>query len=46
MTSNEHQVQSPQMTDLIDVERTICDAQLRAFKQVLDVCFPTPGGSE
>jgi len=46
MTSNELEVVSPQMQNLLETEMTICDAQLRAFKQVLDVCFPTPGGSE
>ncbi len=46
MTSNEPEVVSPQMQNLLETEMKICDAQIRAFKEVLDVCFPAPGGSE
>lgn len=46
MVSNEIEVPSPQMQNLLETEMTICDAQLRAFKHVLDVCCQTAGGSE
>jgi hypothetical protein len=46
MTSNEPEVVSPQMQNLVETEMTICDAQLRAFNHVLDVCFGKPGGQE
>lgn len=41
---------SPKMQELIETERTICEAQLNSFSHffnhVLDNCFGKPGGSD
>ena len=39
MTNND-EILLPEVEDLIN-NQAICDAQIRAFKHVLDTCFPS-----
>lgn len=41
MTNNEMVHLPKEVEDLAKAEQAICDAQIRAFKHVLDTCFPS-----